>query len=528
MANSKTRLNPKPKVLLAVGIIEIENILKKDLESDYSIVGVSTDKEGIIPMIEKRKPDILVIRETLQGQTNIFTLINTIRYNFPNIRIVFVGVERSSASNVISTLISYGIYDILSANVINIKDVIKVIRNPLTFKDVAKFLNPLEIKDEMGNVIDTKFVVSTEEDEDGENEEEAEEKNSKKEDRQEENNKERNNKQENKKRDSIKENNNKDKQVKSKNQKDTEENKERNNEKKNLKKQNNPKIPTIKSKEEREKEETKVVVKERKVVEEKIIEKQVISLPKTILFIPSKHGVGSSTLALNTATYLAQKNKKTIILDLDYAYSSFKFLFNVYSKTGINTAIESLDEKRYENVQDAIHQIKILVDEDFQKKIPDNLHLMTYSSDLITTPDLKLLALNIQELIVTLIYKFKFQYVIIHCSNNVTQSVKKELYYIAENINIVSTQNITDLIFAKKEYNKITEVNQADKVEFIINKFCKSSVSKDIINDMFERKIITFDNFYKEIIEANFKGVPLVSDNKKISNHDFFKKISGI
>ena len=519
MANSKTRLNPKPKVLLAVGIIEIENILKQDLGSDHSIVGVSTDKEGIVPMIEKRKPDILVIRETLQGQTNIFTLINTIRYNFPNIRIVFIGVERSSASNVISTLISYGIYDILSANVINIKDVIKVIRNPLTFKDVAKFLNPLEIKDEMGNVIDTKFVVSTEEDED-----EEEEKNDKKEDEQEENNKEKSNKQENKKRNGTKENNNKDKQMESKNQKDIEEN----NEKNNSKKQNNPKTPTIKPKEEREKEEMKVIVKEKRIVEEKIVEKQIISLPKTILFMPSNHGVGSSTLALNTATYLAQKNKKTIILDLDYMYSSFKFLFNVYSKTGINTAIESLDEKRYENVQNAIHQLKTLVDEDFKKKIPDNLHLMTYSSNLTKAPDLELLTSTIQELIITLMHKFKFQYVIIHCPNNVTQDTKKELYYIAENINIVSTQNITDLIFAKKQYNEIVEINQEEKTEFIINKFCKSSVSKDVINEMFEKQIITFDNFYKEIVEANFKGVPLVSDNKKILNHSFFKKISGI
>lgn len=165
------------------------------------------------------------------------------------------------------------------------------------------------------------------------------------------------------------------------------------------------------------------------------------------------------------------------------------------------------------------------MDEEFRKSIPNDLYLMTFSSNLSKTPDLELLALNIQELITTLMYKFKFQYIMIHCPSDATQEIKKELYYIAEQINIITTQNITDLIFSKKEFDKITNTGQEEKVTFVINKFCKSSVSKDIIDEMLEQKTLTFDNFHKEIVESNFKGVPLIIESKKVLSQTLFKKV---
>ncbi|MFX0091597.1 MAG: ParA family protein [Candidatus Hodarchaeota archaeon] len=58
---------------------------------------------------------------------------------------------------------------------------------------------------------------------------------------------------------------------------------------------------------------------------------------KTITFVSYKGGAGKSVLAANVATYLALKNEKTALLDLDFRGPSLFSLFNISKDPWLNT-----------------------------------------------------------------------------------------------------------------------------------------------------------------------------------------------
>jgi cellulose biosynthesis protein BcsQ len=469
----------KLKILLAIGFIDMEKIIKDALQQEFSFVGVATDKEGIISMIQQKNPDILVLRETLRGQANVFHLLNQIRYAFPKIRIIFLGKKREVGNDALSVLVSYGIYDIISSDTININDIIRLIKKPKEFKDVMNYLNPVNVSDDFGNLTEInpiKATFSVKNEEESKEKEDLEDKRG-------------NAKEEKKKEDTKKE---------------------------------TPKKET--------KEATKVIVKEKiikkEVIKERIIEKNVLVKPNIIVFTGGREGVGSSTLALNTATYLATKKNKTLLIELDHKQSYMRYLFSIYSNSGIETAMEALISKDYKNIESSIHNINKEIDDEFKKIIPNELNVMIFD-DLMNEKSVERISENMTELIITLIHKCKFQNIIIDCPSFVNRDLKQEIYSISDMIFITATQNIIDLTYAKKEFDSLVKKNELlkDRCHFLINKFSKTSISKEVLKELLEHHFYTFDGFHKEIIETDFQGIPLVSRERKAFNQDFFKTL---
>ncbi|NLK63674.1 MAG: AAA family ATPase [Tissierellia bacterium] len=127
-------------VLFAIGHKKTEEILQDALKSEgLNVVGVVTYKSGILKKIEETRPDVVVIRENILGNENILDIIFEIRTQYPAVRVVFFAETEEDGNNMIATLVSYGIYDILSGKKLKLAAMVNIIKTPRTLKDIGKF-----------------------------------------------------------------------------------------------------------------------------------------------------------------------------------------------------------------------------------------------------------------------------------------------------------------------------------------------------------------------------------------------------
>lgn len=132
------------KIYFALGHQDLENyiksskpLLEKKIGDTVQFTGAAIYREGIIKNIENNPPDILLLREGLTGTTNISDIVYQIRMKFPSIRIIFIAGDRNAGDPLLSTLVNYGIYDILVGNRVNAKDLLRKICKANTLADVS-------------------------------------------------------------------------------------------------------------------------------------------------------------------------------------------------------------------------------------------------------------------------------------------------------------------------------------------------------------------------------------------------------
>ena len=104
------------KIYLAVGHRELEMFLKnnktaieKKMKTPVKFVGETVYREGIIQGVSSYKPDVILIREGLQGNANLTEIIYKIKVNFPQTRIIFIAGDREVGDELLATLVQYGI-----------------------------------------------------------------------------------------------------------------------------------------------------------------------------------------------------------------------------------------------------------------------------------------------------------------------------------------------------------------------------------------------------------------------------------
>ena len=145
------------KIYLAVGHIELEKFLKnnkpaieKKMKMPVKFVGETVYREGIIQGVSSYKPDVVLIREGLQGNANLTEIVYKIKVNFPQTRIIFIAGDREVGDELLATLVQYGIYDLIIGSKVNAIDMLKKIVKPNSFSDVA-YLMPKATVDEKTN-----------------------------------------------------------------------------------------------------------------------------------------------------------------------------------------------------------------------------------------------------------------------------------------------------------------------------------------------------------------------------------------
>lgn len=140
------------KIYFALGHVDLENyiksskpLLEKKIGDTIQFTGAALYREGIIKNIENNPPDILLLREGLSGTMKISDVIYQIRIKFPKIRIIFIAGDRNVGDSLLSTLVNYGIYDILVGNRVNAKDMLRKICTPSTLADVSFLIQKVNI-----------------------------------------------------------------------------------------------------------------------------------------------------------------------------------------------------------------------------------------------------------------------------------------------------------------------------------------------------------------------------------------------
>jgi Mrp family chromosome partitioning ATPase len=128
------------KILFAIGHKSTEDAISKKLNEDqFKICGIVTYKGGIIKQIEEKRPDILVIRENLKGSEDMLSVTYEVRTQFPSVRIIVLADAASPQNKTLATLVSWGIYDIISGKTIKLMNIIDLIEKPRTLKDMSKY-----------------------------------------------------------------------------------------------------------------------------------------------------------------------------------------------------------------------------------------------------------------------------------------------------------------------------------------------------------------------------------------------------
>lgn len=132
------------KLLLAINHKETEETIKTMVKDDFLCVGTATYKEAVLPLLKDTQPDVLVLRDTLQGNTPILQMVEEIRIEAPDTRIVFISKLRPKTDSLLAALVSYGIYDIINKDIVPVDEMVSHIIHPRNFRDVSLYYTGVE------------------------------------------------------------------------------------------------------------------------------------------------------------------------------------------------------------------------------------------------------------------------------------------------------------------------------------------------------------------------------------------------
>lgn len=127
------------KVFLAIGNQEAENYLRQSLDKEFIFIGHSGYREGVLLNTEKQIPEILILGESLDGNIDILELVTKIREKYNRTRIIFVAYQRNEGDPVLAELVNRGVYDIIAESNVTVKHIVALMRKPNEYKDVSKY-----------------------------------------------------------------------------------------------------------------------------------------------------------------------------------------------------------------------------------------------------------------------------------------------------------------------------------------------------------------------------------------------------
>lgn len=141
------------RLLFGINHKPTEDKITEQIKEQYLNVGAITYREGVVPALLEYKADTVLLRDTLGGSQKIEDLIKQIRLECPLVRIIFICSQRPKTDPFISTLISYGIYDLIVSDSVPVQTIISYILSPRNFKDVAAYFKPINYEDPVSETV---------------------------------------------------------------------------------------------------------------------------------------------------------------------------------------------------------------------------------------------------------------------------------------------------------------------------------------------------------------------------------------
>lgn len=469
------------KIYLAMGHKDLENfiinhkpLLEKELKDSIEFVGRAVYREATLQGVKDTKPDILMLRESLQGKLNISDLIYDIKVSSSKTRIIVLTGDRSIGDPFLASLVNWGVYDLLIGNKVNTKELLKSIVYPKEFSDVAMYAPKATINENTNQVVYEQPIIPTQKVETKEEE-----------------------------------------QFDRKIEQATATKPIKINEVNPIKK---------------EKPKQKKSLFGRKI-EPKTINQQIVT------FVGGSEGVGNSHIAFNTAVNLANEGFNILYMDLNNKHSAMDTIFQLgYEDIGLDKALEATDNQDYETIEQCIGTIpkalSVISKKDYLYntyiKLPTTLNFMFFSQ-LCMNGQVNVVASlpKFQKLMQMLLRDFHFDVIILDAPANMRNPLTQMSIMYAEKLFFTVTQDNSVLASLIKGTRVLDNKNIMfkNKMNIIINKFEKCDFSSKNVYQLLSGNldydsfsIYTMPNLNREFISASFNAMPilLVSKNKEL------------
>ena len=498
------------RILLAVGFRQLEEYLERQLRHEFQFVGTTVHREGIIRAIGQKNPNIVIVRETLEGRENILSVIYQIRTKFPKIRVIFIAGNREPGDALLANLVSYGVYDILHGEKIKAQEVMALLRNPNEYKDV-QHLQPKPVLDEDRNeVLFESPDILTKEKEivkevikevylDNEGSPVAPRGSAREPD------------------DDLYE---------------------------EIEQISEEVMETLQTKREVE-EEVRASMPEKSAEKSSFFSKFLSkeeapeskdnrgwfggnktanSKEKIIAFMGAKGGVGNTSIALNFAMHLASKKNRVIYLEMNDRTPAVRYWYELGKlEDGIDKALIGIERNQYELIEQSIIQSKELKHMDAElsksyRKFPDTLDFLFFSNRFLTRNEDEKLPLHlVKELYLYLLFQMQYDYVILDVSADMTSEYTLSALMYSHSIFITVTQDVSTIgnsVYLSNELAK-KGIHISRKGHYIVNKFDKTDLTpKDIAEWVKVDEVITVPCQNRDYINANFIGLPMYFASK--------------
>lgn len=124
------------KIILATGVPELDTAIEEKI-FNVEFLGSALYKEAVVDVVQRKKPDVIILSELLEGVTPMRVLILTLRTRFPEVRIIYILKEDNSKEK--AFLYHWMIFDVFTGT-FTIPQLSKLLHNPKEFKDVHQEL----------------------------------------------------------------------------------------------------------------------------------------------------------------------------------------------------------------------------------------------------------------------------------------------------------------------------------------------------------------------------------------------------
>lgn len=522
---------------MAIGYRPLEEFLEKTHTPEFQFVGATVHREGILRGISQKKPDILIIRENLDGKENILTIVHTVRAQFPEVRIVFLAGDRAAGDSLLANLVSYGIYDVLYGEKINAKDVIGVMRYPNDYARV-RHLQPKPIFDEELNKIlyeapdalpgetiehtTTVYVQADERPEPKRVEKEAtavfpahETK-----------------KQEEPVEKLIEEVPEEVPEEIPKKEENASLPIRKKKEKEKIAKKSPEPIPEVKEetpKKEHEGEKTNPLLNKIWSLRGTLEDDKTMILgnkQKILTFVGAKEGVGTTTIAFNTAVELAKKHR-VLYVEWNEILASTGYWYELgHLDKGIDSALMAILEEELPEVMNAVTRLKEEKKQpsDMQKvhkKFPDQLDCLYFSGSFMIkgkTSRESIAPINLaKDLYLYLLFQGSYDYVVLDVPSDTKYEPTIQAMTYAHKVFFVTTQDVAVLGQTIKAISGLTKVgiDLGLKGVFILNKYEKFELDEKRVKEWLEiNSVVSFPNANKECLVDNYNGMPSILQSR--------------
>lgn len=269
-----------------------------------------------------------------------------------------------------------------------------------------------------------------------------------------------------------------------------------------------------------------------------------ISGKNIITFLGSKAGVGTTTVAFNTAISLASKGNKVLYLELNKEFSSVSYTYKLgFYDSGIDLAMKQVSENKYEDV---LNNITLLEDvekntpkDDIMqrayKKMPKTLDYLFYSGKYYSGEEYYS-GDSFKDLIMYLLVKLDYDYIVFDMNmgyknsenNLVLDDILKDVIKFSSKIYFIITQDLASIGACLNARNVMKRTGiPVNDFKFIANRYePKANLSKQVLSEWLKVDIdLALVDKHKEVVDANYEGIPLVlySNDREISK--FYKSM---